>query len=164
MELREAATGDVEAIERVARASWEADYPDILSRETVEEGVEEWYAPERIAAEIETDDALVPVAETDGEVTGFAHAVEDERGGTILRIYVAPDHRRAGVGGELLEHAREKLESRGAERIHAMVLAENELGTEFYRRRGFELAEEGETVIGETTYRENVYVAERAAQ
>lgn len=160
MEIREATTDDTEAIERVARASWENDYPDILSRETAREGVEEWYAPETIDAEIESDDALIPVAETDGEVVGFAHAVEDEDGGTILRLYVAPDYRREGVGGDLLEHARDVLDARGAERVRVMVLADNEVGNEFYQRFGFELIEEGETAIGETTYRENVYVAE----
>lgn len=160
MDIREATTDDIESIRRVARASWEADYPAILSRETAEEGVEEWYAPERIEREIESDDALVPVVEAEGEVTGFAHAVADERGGTVLRLYVAPDHRRHGAGSDLLEHVREGLEARGAERVHAMVLAENELGNEFYRQRGFELLEDGETAIGETTYRENVYVAE----
>ena len=34
MEYRDATRGDAEAIERIARASWETDYPDILSRET----------------------------------------------------------------------------------------------------------------------------------
>ena len=160
MEIRKATTDDAEAIATVARASWESDYPDILSRETVEKGVEEWYAPEEIEAEIASDDALIPVAETGGEVVGFAHTVEDEHGGTVLRLYVAPDHRREGVGGDLLEHARDALDTRGAERVRAMVLADNELGNTFYRRHGFELAEEGETVIGGTTYRENVYVAE----
>ncbi len=157
MKIRKATTDDTEAIAAVARASWEADYPDILSRETAREGVEEWYAPEKIEAEIESD-ALIPVAEVGEEVAGFAHAVEDEQGGTILRLYVVPDHRREGVGGDLLEHARDALDARGAERVRAMVLADNEVGNEFYQRFGFELAEEGETVIGETTYRENVYV------
>lgn len=161
MEFREATTEDVEAVRAVAQASWEADYPDILSRETAQEGVEEWYAPERMRMEIESDDALVPVAESEGDIIGFAHSVEDEGGGTILRIYVAPEHRKRGVGGDLLEHARDELKARGAERVHAMVLAENELGNEFYRRRGFELVEESETVIRERTYRENVYAAKR---
>jgi ribosomal protein S18 acetylase RimI-like enzyme len=160
MTIREATDDDAEAIAGVARVSWKHDYPEILSRDTVEQGVEEWYAPETIATEIDSDDAVVPVAERDGEVVGFAHAVEDETGGTILRVYVAPDHRGEGIGGDLLGHARGALEDRGAERVRAMVLADNEPGNEFYRRFGFELDEKSETHIGEGTYRENVYIAE----
>ena len=160
MTVREATSGDAESIAGVARVSWKHDYPDILSRDTAEQGVEEWYAPETIAAEIDSDDAVVPVAERDGEVVGFAHAVEDELGGTILRVYVAPDHRGEGIGGDLLGHTHETLADRGAERVRAMVLAENEPGNEFYRRFDFELDEKSETRIGEETYRENVYVHE----
>ncbi|WP_049900270.1 GNAT family N-acetyltransferase [Halococcus agarilyticus] len=161
MIVRETESADVDAIEAVARASWETDYPAILSRETAREGVEEWYAADRLAAEIESDDALVPVADGEDGVVGFAHAVAEEASGTILRLYVAPEHRREGVGGDLLDHTREALGERGAERVRAMVLAENEPGNEFYRRHGFELAEESETVIADTPYRENVYVSER---
>ena len=161
MVVREADGSDVDAIEAVARASWETDYPAILSRETAHEGVEEWYAADRLAAEVESDDALVPVADGEDGVIGFAHAVTEEAGGTILRLYVAPEHRREGVGGDLLEHTRKALAERGAERVRAMVLAENEPGNAFYRRHGFELADESETVIAGTSYRENVYVAGR---
>jgi ribosomal protein S18 acetylase RimI-like enzyme len=160
MPVREATGDDAESIAGVARVSWKHDYPDILSRDTAEQGVEEWYAPETIATEIDSDDAVVPVAERDGELVGFAHAVEDELGGAILRVYVAPDYRSEGIGGDLLEHVREELADRGAERVRAMVLAENEPGNEFYQRFGFELDEKSETRIGEETYRENVYIHE----
>ena len=161
MIVREAGAGDVDDIEAVARASWETDYPAILSRETAREGVEEWYGADRLAAEIESDDALVPVADGEAGVVGFAHAVAEESDGTILRLYVAPDHRREGVGGDLLDHTREALIERGVERVRAMVLAANDPGNEFYRRHGFKLAAESGTVIAGTSYEENVYVAER---
>ncbi len=160
MTVREATSTDAGSIAGVARVSWKHDYPNILSRDTVEQGVEEWYAPETIATEIDSDDAVVPVAEREGEVVGFAHAVEDEFGGVILRVYVVPEHRNEGIGSDLLDHAREVLADRGAERVRAMVLAENEPGNEFYRRFGFELDEQSETRIGEETHYENVYVAE----
>lgn len=158
MTIREAATDDAEAITAIARKSWSHDYPDILSRDTAEQGVEEWYAPETISTEIDSDDAVVPVAERDDEVVGFAHAVEDETGGTVLRVYVAPDHRGDGIGSDLLDYARQRLVDRGVGRLRAMVLAENEPGNEFYRELGFELRERNETHIGGETYRENVYL------
>ena len=152
-----ATTGDVTAIKRVARASWRADYPDVLSRETAEEGVEEWYDERSLTTEIERDDGVVLVAQSDDEIVGFAHAVVTEGRGTILRVYVHPDARHEGIGATLLAQTRAELTDRGADHVQAMVLADNRLGREFYESAGFEMEDEGETTIAGETYRECVY-------
>jgi ribosomal protein S18 acetylase RimI-like enzyme len=157
MPIRAATPADVTAIERVARASWHTDYPDVLSRETVEEGVEEWYDDEQLTAEIERDDAVVLVARREGEIDGFAHAVVTEDRGTILRVYVHPDARGEGIGSRLLDRTEGELRDRGANHVQAMVLADNELGRTFYEGAGFTLEDEGETTIGGDPYRECVY-------
>jgi ribosomal protein S18 acetylase RimI-like enzyme len=162
MPIRAATDDDIEDIRRIAERSWELDYPDILTRETIEAGFDEWYAPEGIAAEVASARSLVLVADRDGEVVGFVHAARsastDE--GYILRLYVDPDHRRENVGHELLERACVDLTDQGVERINAMVLAENDPGNSFYERFGFELDDESETTIGGESYRENRYVLE----
>lgn len=158
MAIRSATAGDTEDIKRVAQTSWRVDYPEILSRETVEEGVKEWYDPERLGDEIKRDDALVPVVETeDGEVIGFAQAVWDTRTGTILRLYILPDHRGQGHGTDLLQWTIDELADQDIDRIQTMVLSENELGNDFYQEFGFEKTGESQTVIGDGTYRENTY-------
>jgi ribosomal protein S18 acetylase RimI-like enzyme len=171
MTVREASADDVAAIREVARAAWEADYPEILSRETAERGVEEWYDSGQIAGDVAGSRTRLFVAcaddeegggGEDGEVVGFAHAElgrDDE--GYVLRLYVHPDHRNRGFGRRLLERTREDLFEHGAERINAMVLAANEPGNAFYRSFGFEKVTEGETTIGGESYRENTYVLER---
>jgi ribosomal protein S18 acetylase RimI-like enzyme len=168
MTVREASADDVAAIREVARAAWEADYPEILSRETAERGVEEWYDSGQIAGDVAGSRTRLFVARADdeeggeGEVVGFAHAElgrDDE--GYVLRLYVHPDHRNRGFGRQLLERTREDLFEHGAERINAMVLAANEPGNAFYRSFGFEKVAEGETTIGGESYRENTYVLER---
>lgn len=157
MAIRAATTGDVTAIKRVARAAWRTDYPDVLSRETVEEGVEEWYDEERLTTEIERDDSVVLVAQPDDEVVGFAQAVVTEGRGSILRVYVHPDARRGGLGGDLLARTLDELREREAANVQAMVLADNEPGRRFYEAAGFEMEDEGETTIAGETYRECVY-------
>ena len=159
MTARTADRDDIDAIRRVAEAAWETDYPEILTRETVTEGVEQWYDADRIAGELDESATLLLVAESEGSVVGFAHATynESEAAGYILRLYVDPDHRAGGVGRELFERTREELTDYDIERIHAMVLAENDPGNAFYREFGFELTEENETRIGESRYRENRY-------
>ena len=157
MTIRRATADDVEGVHDVARASWTADYPDILSRETAEEGVSEWYTPERLRADLDDPRTRLFVAESDGRVTGFAHALVDDEEGHLLRLYVHPNYRREGVGRRLFEAVREELDGLDVERVTAMVLAANDLGNAFYADLGFEKVGEGETTIGGETFAENRY-------
>lgn len=157
MAIYEASSDELEAIRTVAEASWEYDYPEILSRETVDEGFDDWYGREQLAEEIADPRASLFIAEVDSEIAGFAHAIVDGQAGVVLRLYVHPDHRRRGLGGELFEHVREQLLEYDIDRVRAMVLAENELGNRFYRDLGFEKVAEGETIIGDDLFEENTY-------
>jgi ribosomal protein S18 acetylase RimI-like enzyme len=157
MAIYEASMDDLEAIRTVAEASWKYDYPDILSRETVDEGFDDWYGREQLVDEIADPKTQVFIAEVDSEIAGFAHAIVDGAEGVVLRLYVHPDHRREGVGRGLFEHVREKLVGYDVERIRAMVLAENQLGNSFYRDLGFEKVAEGETIIADELFEENAY-------
>lgn len=136
--VREATADDVEGIGTVARRSWEADYPAILNRESIGEGIEEWYAPERLRFDDASDDALLLVA-ADGEAVG-----------TLLRLYVDPDHRERGLGTR-------RLDEYGCSRLEAMVLEGNEPGNAFYRSYGFERDRFGATTIDGDPHDEVVY-------
>jgi ribosomal protein S18 acetylase RimI-like enzyme len=159
MEIRKATADDVEGIRTVARRSWETDYPTIVSRESAGDVVEEWYSPERLRFDVESDDALLLVAEGDGEVRGFAHAVVDESEGvaSLLRLYVDPDRRGRGLGTRLLDAVRDRVDERGCSRLEAMVLERNEPGNAFYRNYGFERDRVGATTIEGETHDEVVY-------
>ena len=154
MGVRDAAPADIEAIRRVARRSWEADYPAILSRETAESGFDEWYAPAELEAELAHPRTVLAVAEAEGTVVGFVHAVTDDELGHVLRLYVDPAHRRAGFGRRLLDHVVDEMARLGIGRARALVLADNDLGIEFYRSAGFETVDEAQTTIDGTAYRE----------
>lgn len=157
MDIRRATVEDAAAINRIARRSWESDYPGIVSRETVTDTVEEWYDTEGVAQEVDRPDVVLLVAETD-DVIGFVHGIWDRDDGHILRLYVDPDHRREHVGSELLERAVDELTDRSVERVKATVLADNDLGNQFYSERGFERVDTAETRIGDELYPEHVYV------
>ncbi len=90
---------DADGHQSVATAAWETDYPDILSRETAEDGVRDWYAPEQLESELVESQTLLLVAEREEHVVGFAHATwhETDQEGYILRLYVHPDYRREGI-------------------------------------------------------------------
>ncbi|TMT86539.1 N-acetyltransferase [Haloterrigena sp. H1] len=166
MTIRDATTDDVDAIQRVAHSSWEADYPDILSRESIQEGVDDWYTEALIRDSIIWSQALMLVAERDDSIVGFAHATfePDEHTGTILRVYVDPDHRGEGIGRDLLTETRDRLFEQSVEQLRAMVLAANDVGNEFYRTFGFEQTATEPVTIGDERYEECTYVLERESE
>lgn len=151
MEFRSATSDDLEAIRSIARDAWETDYPDIVSRETIDEGFEEWYAPEELARELLDDHATILLALRGGEPVGFAHGVVSEGVGNVLRLYVRPNARGEGVGSDLLERTAERLADQGADHLRAMVLEDNDAGRAFYRAAGFDVVADAETTIGSET-------------
>lgn len=157
MKIRVAHAEDIDAIRELARVSWETDYPDILSRENVENAVNDWYGRERLREEFSYPWTHIYVAMDDGELVGFAHAVLAEDEGTILRIYVHPKARRRGIGRALFERTRDELQRHDIDHLNAMVLADNDLGNEFYTDLDLELTEKGETMIGDESFEENRY-------
>lgn len=167
-EVRAATTEDAPAVEAVAAAAWEHDYPAVLNRDRPAEAARDWYDAERLRRDIDDPAHVVQVAERDDRVIGFVHAfaaATDTAGrddGTILRLYVHPDARGEGVGSKLLDAAHNVLADRGCDRVRAMVLAANEAGRAFYAASGFEETDEtGTTVIDGESYEEVVFVSDR---
>ncbi|WP_256300115.1 GNAT family N-acetyltransferase [Haloarchaeobius salinus] len=165
MEFRHATTDDVPEILRVAERSWEQDYPDILTRETAREAVHDWYDADQLELDaVAADTALIVAIDEEadedraGPAVGFLHGVVDDDTGTLLRVYVDPDNRGDGIGRSLVEYAIDDFDTRGVERVEAMVLAANEPGNEFYRSLGFELVQRATTTIGGEPHDENIYL------
>ncbi len=77
------------------------------------------------------------VAERDREIGGYlvARAVAGE--GEILNLAVAPEHRRAGLGGRLLEAGLEALTRRGVREVYLEVRDGNAAARALYQRQGF---------------------------
>lgn len=58
--------------------------------------------------------------------------------GVVQNLYVVPEARNRGLGGELLGAAEDALEAAGAERIVLEAMAANEAGRRFYESRGYQ--------------------------
>lgn len=83
-------------------------------------------------------------ARCDGEVVGFvSFALErgaydgDEARGIVHNVYVAPDHRDRGIGGDLLAAAESALADAGASVVALEAMAANDGARRFYRRHGY---------------------------
>lgn len=157
--VRPADPGDVSDVQRVARRGWHAAYEDVLSAETIEAKLEEWYDRATIREYVEREDVGYFVATVDGQVLGYASGgPSDERDvGFLGAIYVDPDRWGQGIGSRLLDRVESFLADQGYERLRFRVLAENDVGKGFYRSRGYEALERVETELGAETVEELVF-------
>lgn len=157
MEIRPATEEDFESVRDVARRAWSAAYAEIMDDESIDGTISSWYSDESLADAVERPGTMFLVATDGGELLGFCHAVCFEDEGDLLRLYVEPDHWGGGIGTALYERLRGDLRDINMKRLKAMVLSDNERGTGFYRRLGFEKTDEATVEIGDGEYGESVY-------
>lgn len=119
--VRRARPDDLGALTRVEAAS----FPSPWSRDV-------------LAGELAADDRLVLVAESAGEVAGFAifHRLPAEC--ELLRLAVDPMRRRRGLASTLVAAGLERLRRGGAELCHLEVRADDAGARAFYVACGFE--------------------------
>jgi ribosomal protein S18 acetylase RimI-like enzyme len=161
MDIRQANSGDIDAIRRVARESLAKSYGHALDDELIDSVVEKWYGADDLSSELDDPDTYFVVAEEGDEVMGFVQSYVVSRReviGEIDWLHVAPDHRGKGIGTDLLAALETELLGRGVERLEGTVLAANEMGTEFYDEHGFTAAGERVVNIGGKDFAERVYV------
>jgi ribosomal protein S18 acetylase RimI-like enzyme len=87
---------------------------------------------------IETDEQALLVAETGGQVIGTVIAAWNGWRGSLYRLAVDPDHRRAGVATRLVHDAERRLRQRGAIRIDAIVSDDDGAARRFWTAAGYQ--------------------------
>jgi len=98
-----------------------------------------------LARQLGKPDAVVLVADDNGDVIGYAYATVEGydymslRGpaGVLQDIVVDPEYRRRGVGRLLLEAALASLKSRGAPRVVLSTAKRNEAAHRLFASAGF---------------------------
>jgi GNAT superfamily N-acetyltransferase len=126
--LRAAAVADAESVAAIWYAGWKEAHLGNVPGELVAARTEESFharARERVP------DTTVAVVR--GEVAGFVMVEGDE----VDQVYVAVEHRGAGVAGPLLDAARQRVRDGGFDTAWLAVVAANERARRFYARRGW---------------------------
>jgi len=72
------------------------------------------------------------------EIVGAVIAAWDGWRGNLYRLAVLPEHRRLGVGLELVRHAEGALRRQGAIRVAAVVVEDHDHATGFWEAAGYE--------------------------
>jgi ribosomal protein S18 acetylase RimI-like enzyme len=134
--IRTAEPADAPDIAGVARRTWPVTYAGIIPDDVQRRLLETWYSPPALTRAIGAGVFLV--AERTGAVVGFVQLVRrSPESAELTRIYVLPEHQRAGVGTELLEAGIAACRTQGLGRVTVFVEQDNPVGRGFYRRRGF---------------------------
>lgn len=77
------------------------------------------------------------VAEADGKIVGVIMAGHDGRRGYIHHTAVLPEYRKQGLASRLVECALFALDMEGIKKVALVAFSKNEIGNEFWEKRGF---------------------------
>ena len=136
--IRRAAVTDLSKVETVARATWRVAYEGIIPDEVQRRLLDRWYSRESLSDAIATQGSSFFVAESSGDVIGFAQFVRRSAESVELtRIYVLPDRQRSGVGMRLLGAGLTEFAAEGLKYLTVQVERDNRNGRRFYERAGF---------------------------
>ena len=99
-------------------------------------------SPEGIEKYLKRNPSTSFVATCDGKVVGVILCGHDGRRGIIQHACVSPDHRRLGIGQNLVELALEALKAEGINKVLLVAFKKNEGGNAFWESQGFTLRED----------------------
>jgi hypothetical protein len=90
---------DLSKVERVARTTWPVAYAGIIPDAVQRRLLDRWHSPESLRSTLAAQGSSFFVAESRGDVIGFAQFVRRSAELVELtRIYVLPDRQRSGIG------------------------------------------------------------------
>jgi putative acetyltransferase len=116
-----------------------ADLPEVLAFWSSLDGVglNESDTVERLVAYLQRNADLSLVARDDGQVIGAVLCGHDGRRGYLHHLAVAPTHRRQRIGAALVDRCIARLAQLGIQKCNIFVYADNDDGSEFWRKSGW---------------------------
>jgi ribosomal protein S18 acetylase RimI-like enzyme len=148
-EIAPLTAADVDAVAALARATWRAHYPGIISTAQIEYMLAQRYDPAVIRAELTQADVWWFVLHRDGEIVAYM-ALQKE-GAAALKIdklYVRPELQRRGCGGQLIAHAETLARRDGCRELVLAVNRGNVKAIAAYLKHGFAVREAAVKDIG----------------
>jgi len=136
--IRRAEMTDLSKVETVARATWRVAYAGIIPDEVQRRLLDSWYSLQSLGRALTAKESSFLVAESSGEVIGFAQFVRrSSESVELTRIYVLPDRQRSGIGMRLLDAGLAEFTKEGLKEVTVQVERDNSNGRRFYERAGF---------------------------
>jgi [ribosomal protein S18]-alanine N-acetyltransferase len=124
----------------LARSSDARDIAE-MSRDLIEQGLTWSWTAARVQRSISANESSVVVARRERRLAAFAIMHFGEEVAHLSLLAVAPDHRRQGLGRQLMEWLTRSAVTAGVFRINLELRTLNEAARIFYERLGFEQRE-----------------------
>jgi GNAT superfamily N-acetyltransferase len=132
---------DVDAVSALARTVWQATYPPLIPQAQIDAMLADRYAPQRIREQLDDPRQAWWVAKQDHALTGFAHAILDESGCKLDKLYVHPDRQRRGIGAALERTVADWARRQQVRRLWLQVNRGNTPAITAYEKYGFRIVE-----------------------
>jgi GNAT superfamily N-acetyltransferase len=134
--IRRATFNDIGDIQMIAKITWAQTYQQIIPLGIQEAFLQKNYSD--VAMRNRLDRSVVLVAESDGDIIGFANFFRSEQNAEeaeLGAIYILPEVQSKGAGGKLLKAGIEELGR--VNRLFVVVEKDNIIGCRFYNSQGF---------------------------
>jgi len=140
--FRPATLADLPLLQRLARETWHAHYPGIISLEQIDYMLERMYGDTTIANELARGVAW-DVIHADGEPIGFLSHSHDHAHHRVNlhKLYVLPAWHGTGVGKAGILRVRQYAIALHASTVSLYVNKKNTKAIRAYERAGFQVAE-----------------------
>jgi len=140
---------DVDDVSALARIVWQVTYPALISQAQIDAMLADRYAPKLIREQLNAPRQIWRVAKRSHALVGFAHALLDETGCKLDKLYVHPDHQRGGIGAALMRMIEDWARSQQARRLWLQVNRGNAQAIRAYQKYGFQIVESRVFDIGD---------------
>ena len=140
---------DIAAVSTLARSVWQATYPALISQAQIDAMLADRYAPERMRAQLDDPRQAWRVARQNGVPVGFAHALLEDGGCKLDKLYVHSARQRRGIGAALLGEIEDWARRHHCPRLWLQVNRGNAQAVRAYLKYGFHVAESRVFDIGD---------------
>jgi diamine N-acetyltransferase len=132
---------DIAAVSTLARSVWQATYPALISQAQIDAMLADRYAAERIRDQLDEPRQTWRVARQNGVPVGFAHALLEDAGCKLDKLYVHTDLQRRGIGAALLREVEDWARRHHCPRLWLQVNRGNTQAIRAYLKYGFHVVE-----------------------
>jgi GNAT superfamily N-acetyltransferase len=139
--VQQLTAADADAVSALARVVWQATYPALISQAQIDAMLAGRYAPQRIHEQLDDPRQAWWVAKRGHALAGFAHAMLDESGCKLDKLYVHPDQQRHGIGAALEKTVEDWARRQRAGRVWLQVNRGNTQAIAAYQKYGFRIVE-----------------------
>lgn len=147
--LERLTAADVDAVSALARVVWQATYPSLISQAQIDAMLADRYAPQRIRGQLGAPRQAWWGEKRGHTLAGFAHAMLDESGCKLDKLYVHPDRQHHGIGAALEKTVEDWARRQRAGRVWLQVNRGNTQAIAAYQKYGFRIVESRVFDIGD---------------